>query len=56
MSEDHNHEMEPPEEFSEESTSMEPSSSDDQLGRRPGWGRRELFRALASVPVFGALA
>jgi len=56
MSEDHTHEMKSPEEFPEENTSIESSSSDDQLGRRPGWGRRELFRALASVPVFGALA
>ncbi len=32
------------------------ATSGDQLGRSPGWGRRELFRALASVPVFGALA
>ena len=32
------------------------TASDGQLGRTPGWGRRELFRALASVPVFGALA
>ncbi len=26
------------------------------FGRTPGWGRRELFKALASVPIFGALA
>ena len=32
------------------------TASDGQLGRTPGWGRRELFRSLASVPVFGALA
>ena len=32
------------------------TAPDDQLGRSPGWGRRDLFRALASVPVFGALA
>ena len=56
MSEDQTDEMKSPEEFPEENTSIESSSSDDQLGRRPGWGRRELFRALASVPVFGALA
>ena len=26
---------------------------DDALGRSPDWGRRELFKALASVPVLG---
>jgi len=27
----------------------------DELGRSPAWGRRELFKAMASVPVLGAL-
>ncbi len=33
------------------------SSSDDaRYGRSTGWGRRELFKAMASVPVLGTLA
>jgi len=31
-------------------------ATDGQLGRSNGWGRRELFKAMASVPVLGALA
>ena len=59
MSDEHRHD----EEIVEEATAESPSSDadgenpgDDLIGRSEGWGRRELFRALASVPVLGALA
>jgi len=39
-----------------EPDATEGPADDDMLGRSPGWGRRELFKALASVPVLGALA
>lgn len=32
-----------------------PAADDGRHGTRPGWGRRELFKAMASVPVLGTL-
>ncbi len=61
MSDDHVHDSDQPEEPM--SSATEGSSPPEQsgaepvpFGRTPGWGRRELFKALASVPIFGALA
>ena len=31
------------------------AADDGRHGTRPGWGRRELFKAMASVPVLGTL-
>ncbi len=61
MSDDHVNDSDQPEEIT--SSATEGSSPPEQsgadpvpFGRTPGWGRRELFKALASVPIFGALA
>ncbi len=61
MSDDHVHDSDQPEEATssatEGSSPAEPGGADPiPFGRTPGWGRRELFKALASVPIFGALA
>ena len=31
------------------------AENDGRRGTSPGWGRRELFKAMASVPVLGTL-
>jgi len=62
MNDDHVHDPEDTEETGDaaQPATPEPSrddiATDDQLGRSNGWGRRELFKAMASVPVLGALA
>ena len=65
MSDDHIHDPEQPESTTGEPDTGTPPTAepvhddvaaDDMSGRSPGWGRRELFKAMASVPVLGALA
>ena len=63
MSDDRTHDPAQPRTGSEaqsgEATSRSETSATgagEHRGREHGWGRRELFKAMASVPVLGTLA